>query len=167
MDPISIPALCLTCTKVLVGLYQYLEAIKEAPRHVSDLTTELSAFNFVLTRLKGLIASREDSHRELLRRWADDSKVVLNGCKETLEKIEALVVRAKIKTKSTIKGQVMKCVKWEWKKEEVVPLRLRLENYKSSISLMLQSLSRRASNPLLLRHMLTGNILQRAARQCC
>ncbi|KAH6709410.1 hypothetical protein BKA61DRAFT_579469 [Leptodontidium sp. MPI-SDFR-AT-0119] len=77
----------------------YLDAIKEAPRHIEDLTTELSIFNFVLTRLK--------SHQELLRKWADESKVVFNGCQDTLGKIEALVVKSKIKTKDySIKGQV-------------------------------------------------------------
>jgi hypothetical protein len=143
MDPVSIPALCLTCTKVLLSLYQYLDAIKDAPRHIEDLTTELSIFNFVLTRLKGLIESRQESHQELLRKWADESKVVFNGCRDTLGKIEALVIKSKIKTKDySIKGQVTKCVKWQWKKEDVLELRVALERYKASINLMLQSLSR-------------------------
>ncbi len=58
-------------------------------------------------------------------------------------KIEALVVKSKIKTKDySIKGQVTKCVKWQWKKEDVLELRMALESYKASINLMLQSLSR-------------------------
>ena len=112
------------------------------PRHIEDLTTELSIFNFVLIRLKGLIESRQESHQELLRKWADESKVVFNGCRDTLGKIEALVVKSKIKTKDySIKGQVTKCVKWQWKKD-VLELRVALERYRASINLMLQSLSR-------------------------
>lgn len=41
----------------------------------------------------------------------------------------------------SIKGQVTKCVKWHWKKEDVLELRAELERYKTSINLMLQSLS--------------------------
>ncbi|KAG4429066.1 hypothetical protein IFR05_015449 [Cadophora sp. M221] len=127
---------------VLLSLYQYLDVIKDAPRHIEDLTTELSIFNFVLTRLKGLIESRQESHQELLRKWADESKVVFNGCRDTLGRIETLVVKSKVKTKDySIKGQVTKCVKWQWKKADVLELRVALEIYKASINLMLQSLS--------------------------
>jgi hypothetical protein len=74
---------------------------------------------------------------------ADESKAVFNGCRDTLGKIEALFVKSKIKIKDySIKGQVTKCVKWQWKKEDVLELRVALERYNASINLMLQSLSR-------------------------
>ncbi|KAH8748050.1 hypothetical protein F5882DRAFT_525468 [Hyaloscypha sp. PMI_1271] len=160
MDPVSIPALCLTCANVLLSLYQYLDAIKDAPRHIEDLTTELSIFNFVLTRLKGLIESRQESHQELLRKWADESKVVFSGCRDTLGKIEALVVKSKIKTKDySIKGQVTKCVKWQWKKEDVLELRVALERYKASIKFDVAE-SRQLDNVAEIMERLHQNVLQ-------
>jgi hypothetical protein len=145
MDPLSatatITSLCFTSGKILVGFFEYIHDIKDAPSYIEALTGELSALNTALMGLRTLIIVREGSRRDVLLKMTENSTIALDNCKETLHQIEEMVKKSKIKTKQSSHGQVITCIKWLWNKKEVILLKDRLEAYKSTISLMLQILS--------------------------
>lgn len=138
----GIAPLCVTSAGLLVSFYQYINDVGEVPRYVEELTSELCSLNTGLAQLKRLVLNRKKSNKDFLEQWAKDSKMILDNCCETLEQINRMIQKAKIETKSSSKGQVMRCMKWLWNKNEVILMRDRLERYKSTISMMLQSLSR-------------------------
>jgi hypothetical protein len=63
---------------------------------------------------------------------------VLDTCREPLGQIESMIKKVKIETKSSSKGQMVRCMRWLWNKNEVNLLRQRLEQHKSTISMILQ-----------------------------
>jgi len=143
MDPISaiagISTVCVRGAKILVGFYEYIHEIGDVPRYVDQLTSVLSAVNSGLQQLKVMITAR--SKDDLVQRWASDLKLMVVNCSETFSQIESMVEKAKIETKSSSKGQIVKCITWVWSEKKVNLLREQLERYKASIFLMLETLS--------------------------
>jgi Fungal N-terminal domain of STAND proteins len=124
--------------KLLLALYEYVGEIKNAPAFVEELTCELSAVNTGLQQVKILVTASADKSAIT---GADDAKIVIERCSKTFQEIEAMVENSKIETKSSSKGQIILCIKWDWSRKKVVGLRERLERYKTSIELMLQTLN--------------------------
>jgi len=116
----SISTVCMKGAKLLLALYEYVGEIKNAPAFVEELTCELSAVNTGLQQ-----ASADKSAIT----GADDAKIVIERCSKTFQEIEAMVENSKIETKSSSKGQIILCIKWDWSRKKVVGLRERLERY--------------------------------------
>jgi len=87
------------------------------------------------------VACRCAIHRSVPSSVRSDAKVMIENCGETFSQIKLLIEKAKIETKVSSKGQITKCAKWLWSKKEVELLRAQLEQYKASVSLMIQALS--------------------------
>jgi hypothetical protein len=145
MDPFraasSISALCVTGAKLMVAFYEYIDEVRDVPRSVEQLTGELSALNSALQQFKLRVAVHQERRTTFSSQWADDSTKMLDRCSETLEQIGVMMVKAKVESKSTSKGQVIRCMKWVWHKQEVNLLRESLKVYEVTILLMLQAMS--------------------------
>ncbi|KAB5586149.1 hypothetical protein GE09DRAFT_55639 [Coniochaeta sp. 2T2.1] len=136
----AIAGLCFTSGQLLVGLFEYIKDVRDVPQEVTGLTTELCALNTALLGLKALFTSRGDAKQQdvLLAALARDSAIALENCRETMQQIEEMVKKSKVKTKQSANGQLIKCTKWLWNKKEVALLRDKVEGWQSTISLMLQ-----------------------------
>lgn len=143
MDPISaiagISTVCGRGAKILVAFYDYIAEIRDVPRYIENLTSELSAVNAGLQQVKAVIVT--GSYEESIKGWAQDLKLMVSSCDEAFSQIESMIGKAKIETKSSAKGQVTKCIKWVWSKKQVLLVKERLESFKGTITLMLEALN--------------------------
>jgi uncharacterized protein (DUF342 family) len=128
--------------KVLVQLTEYINDIHQAPKHVEELANELMATTSTLQRFKLLVIDRTTSSEDELKKWAADAQTLLKNCEETFKQISAAVEKAQIKSKGSVRGEVVSRVKWVWNKKETELLKTRLQGYENVIQLMLQTLSR-------------------------
>ena len=145
-DPLSaianVAGMVLFGGQVLVKLTEYINDIHQAPKHVEELANELMATTAALQRFKLLVIDRQASNSDELKIWAADSQTMLQNCDETFKQINEAVEKAQIKSKGTVKGEVVSRVKWVWNKKEINLLKVRLNGYEAVIQLMLQTLSR-------------------------
>lgn len=146
MDPLSaiagISGICATGANIMFTLYKYVEEVRSVPQYIESLLSELSAISSSLQNLKDLITRRGESRREFVVQWAEESKTVLEKCNKTFEEINLIIKTSKIKEKTSTNGQIVKYIRWTWKKDDVEIARKRLEGYRTTIWLMLQTLDR-------------------------
>ena len=129
--------------QVLGTLTEYIGDIHQAPVHVEQLANELMATTAALQRFKLLVIERQGGGAAAeLQSWAADARVMLDSCRETFRQIDGAVRKAQIKSKGSVKGEVVSRVRWVWNKKETELLQTRLKGYEAVIQLMLQTLSR-------------------------
>lgn len=148
MDPLTIVAtigsVCQMGGKLIYQLSRYIDQVRSVPKEIQALSVELGAVYSTLGHVKLIIENPEQQQTTKFMQWAADFETILANCQETFDQIRISLDKAKVKTQSSANGQLIKCIKWNWKQDDIKLLCDRLGAYKASVMLMLQALNRLA-----------------------
>ena len=136
-DPLSISAsiagLIALADSVFRGTFKYLKNVKDAPKEISKLSSELGLLYGVLNSLR-LVADQLGDERF-------DSTIRLHhihSCLQTLEKVKAILNKHDTTSLSDHAAQAMKRrMRWPFSISEAKDLIMEIERHKSTLSLAL------------------------------
>ena len=142
MDPISVSASIVGLLDVTARasnlVINFIQGAKEAPKSAQNVLSEVTDIRSCLGQLESyLLGTRvaEASRTTIL--MVDQTVVTLTTCVATFSQLEETLVHL---TKDQLRSVVDK-IKWARKEEHVSKLVLRLQSSKTSLNLMLTTLT--------------------------
>ena len=161
----GVGALVTNVYKLCFGVYQTIDSIKSAPKHLRTISQDLKVFYSILGNLQGYL-DHEDTARGVLHpATSKDLDVVLHGCVTTLQDLH-IIVNGFIKKFGTEQSTSKRAgtddvTKWQsfrssWKEGEIRTLRTHLANYKITlnIAIAVASLLATLSSPIEFKNLL-------------
>lgn len=140
-DPLSIAAgvvgVLHAAAEVSSLLIRFTRASKYAPANARQIMTEVSDISGILTHLQSFLLGKEfaDRSRTALLQ-VEHIVTIVSGCVLTFSELEKLLDELKADDLS-----VLDRIKWARKRTEIMAIVTRLQNHKSSLSLMLSVLN--------------------------
>ncbi|KAL8794992.1 MAG: hypothetical protein Q9195_002439 [Heterodermia aff. obscurata] len=140
-DPLSIAAgvvgVLTAAAQISTLLIQFTRATNHAPSRARHIITEVNDISGTLSHLQSFLLGNEysDASRTSLLK-ADHIVTILSGCVMTFSELEKLLDA--LETKDM---RILDSMKWARKEKDIADLIQRLQNHKSSLSLMLDILN--------------------------
>lgn len=140
-DPLSVAAgvvgVLTAAAQISSRLVRFARTVKAAPEQARVVATEVSDLSGILSHLQSFLLGHEHSHQSRTALLQVDQLVtVVSGCVLTFQELEKLLDDFEIE-----KMAAMCCARWARKESIVTNLIQRLQNHKSSLSLMLNILN--------------------------
>ena len=134
----SIVGLLGTAAKISLGLNDFMTRVKEAPKFARTVLQEVADISACLSQVQSLLlgAGRENASNQSLL-MVEEIVVVLSNCVIILSELEELVDG--VKPDQSI--QASDVLKWTMKEKAITALSLRLRSSKTSLSLMISTLT--------------------------
>ncbi|KAL8728644.1 MAG: hypothetical protein Q9166_005259 [cf. Caloplaca sp. 2 TL-2023] len=140
-DPLSITAgvigILTAAGQVSSLLIEFTKNSKEAPQTARTVLTEVNEISGTLSHLQSFLLGNESldrSRAQLLQ--VDQVVTVISGCVLTFSELEKLLDSLK-----TDEMGIRDCIRWARKEKTIDSLVQRLQNHKSSLSLVLHILN--------------------------
>lgn len=155
-DPLSIAAgvvgILTAAAQISTLLINFTKATKNAPSRARHIITEVNDISGTLSHLQSFLLGNEfsDTSRTSLLK-ADHIVTILSGCVMTFSELEKLLDA--LETKDI---RILDSLKWARKEKDITALIQRLQNHKTSLSLMLDILNGFVHNPHHQRVVLIG-----------
>lgn len=140
-DPLSIAAgvvgILTAAAQISTLLINFTKATKNAPPRARHVITEVNEISGTLSHLQSFLLGNEysDISRTSLLK-ADHIVTILSGCVMTFSELEKLLDA--LETKDM---RILDSMKWARKEKDITALIQRLQNHKTSLSLMLDILN--------------------------
>ena len=140
MDPLSISASIaglVNLADIVFGrTYKYMKAVKNAPKDIAKLTSEISALYSILSGLRLVSDQLESDVFESATR-----PYHIHSCQETLEKVKSILERDP--AASSLQDQPLQTLKrrlrWPFTASEVKDLLAEIERHKATLGLALNA----------------------------
>ena len=140
-DPLSIAAgvvgILTAAAQISTLLINFTKATRNAPSRARHIITEVNDISGTLSHLQSFLLGNEysDTSRTSLLK-ADHIVTILSGCVMTFSELEKLLDGLETKDMRILDG-----MKWARKEKDIAALIQRLQNHKTSLSLMLDILN--------------------------
>lgn len=122
-------------------LYEYLESVKSAHKHVKAIAVEVRLTSSVLEHLGTLLKDNEEE-KLCSQNVVSDAKSAFNGCEDAFREIDnTFKVLVKPQADGTKSVSVAGRLSWPFKKGKLETLQANLERLKTTLLLMLSVLS--------------------------
>lgn len=129
----EITALVYSAYKLCFGIYQTVNGIASAPKHIRAISRDLKALYSVLRDPKGYIDDAETSPGVFHPATSADLEAVLTNS-VTIFKDLSTIVHGYIKHSSSVDITWWQSLRWTWKKKEVRELRAHLADHKTTLN---------------------------------
>ena len=146
-DPLTIVAgvvgILTAAAQISTLLINFTKASKNAPSRARHIIAEVNDISGTLSHLQSFLLGNEysDTSRTSLLK-ADHIVTILSGCVMTFSELEKLLDA--LETKDM---RILDSMKWARKEKDITALIQRLQNHKTSLSLMLDILNGLVPNP--------------------
>ena len=146
-DPLTIVAgvvgILTAAAQISTLLINFTKASKNAPSRARHIIAEVNDISGTLSHLQSFLLGNEysDTSRTSLLK-ADHIVTILSGCVMTFSELEKLL--DDLETKDM---RILDSMKWARKEKDITALIQRLQNHKTSLSLMLDILNGLVHNP--------------------
>jgi hypothetical protein len=144
-DPLSIAAGVITVASVAYSstknLYEFIQAIKGAPKTLEDTNADLAALQQVLNSLEEELKDKPDTELpDGLKKLLEDVKPALEECTKTCNEFRAKLAKV---TSHTTEDHTSKrdMIKLHFQDKEILAFKYRIASLKATLSLALESAS--------------------------
>ncbi len=140
----GVGALVTNVYKLCFGVYQTIDGIKSAPKHLRTISQDLKAFYVVLGNLQGYLDHKDTARGVLHPATSTDLNALLHTCMTTLQDlhiiINGFIRKFGTEQSASKRARTDDVTKWQsfrssWKEGEIRTLRTHLADHKITLNI--------------------------------
>jgi uncharacterized protein (UPF0264 family) len=136
-EPITIAsaasAIVVTGIKLCLGVYGTIDGMKQAPKHLKAVSSDLKDVHSILGTIQGYLDDKELTQGLLHTQSCDNLQSILANCVSVLRDFDE-IVSGYIKAGRESSVTRWQKISWAWKFDDVDSLRKHLSDHKASLS---------------------------------